>query len=38
MTSNMSVVCDWIDRLIAAEIWVSDNEYYGVNTVQIVHT
>jgi hypothetical protein len=34
----MSVVCEWIDWLIAVEIWGLSNEGYGVHTVHIVRT
>jgi hypothetical protein len=37
MIPGMSVVCEWIDWLIAVEKWGWCNEGYGVHTVQDVH-
>jgi hypothetical protein len=38
MVSVVSVVCEWVDWLIAVEIWGWCNEGYGVHNVHTVHT
>jgi hypothetical protein len=36
--SSMSVVCEWIDWLIAVAIWGCCNKSYGVLTVHTLHS
>jgi hypothetical protein len=36
--SGMSVVCEWIDWLIAVENWGWCNKVYSVHNVHTVHT